>query len=89
MIGDPESINTLTDYLYAADRDLIIAAIHALGQVGANTAMHRLAERMGADNELDLIILGIFAEVQDQGSLEKLNDTLRSLLRPHAHLRQG
>lgn len=84
LIGDPESINTLTDYLYAADRDLIIAAIHALGQVGTNTAMHRLAERMGTDNELDLIILGIFAEVQDQVSLEKLNDTLRS---HYAHMR--
>jgi CheY-like chemotaxis protein len=84
MIGDPESINTLTDYLYAADRDLIIAAIHALGLVGTNTAMHRLAERMGTDNELDLMILGIFAEVQDQVSLEKLNDTLRS---HYAHMR--
>lgn len=84
MIGDPEAINTLTDYLYSADRGLIISAIHALGQVGTNTAMHRLAERMGTDNELDLIILGIFAEVQDQVSLEKLNDTLRS---HYAHMR--
>jgi len=84
LIGDPESINTLTDYLYAADRELIISAIHALGQIGTNTAMHRLAERMGTDNELDLIILGIFADVQDQVSLEKLNDTLRS---HYAHMR--
>ncbi|ADW18698.1 response regulator receiver protein [Desulfobulbus propionicus DSM 2032] len=84
LIGDPESINALTDYLYAADRELIIAAIHALGQVGTNTAMHRLAERMGTDNELDLIILGVFSEVQDQVSLEKLNDTLRS---HYAHMR--
>jgi CheY-like chemotaxis protein len=84
LIADPESVNTLTDYLYAADRELIIAAIHALGQVGTNTAMHRLAERMGTDNELDLIILGIFADVQDQVSLEKLNDTLRS---HYAHMR--
>ncbi|MGD9949578.1 MAG: response regulator [Desulfobulbus sp.] len=84
LIADPESVNTLTDYLYAADRELIIAAIHALGQVGTNTAMHRLAERMGTDNELDLLILGIFAEVQDQVSLEKLNDTLRS---HYAHMR--
>ena len=84
LIGDPESINTLTDYLYAADRELIIAAIHALGQIATNTAMHRLAERMGTDNELDLIILGIFANVQDQVSLEKLNDTLRS---HYAHMR--
>ncbi|MBM9615853.1 response regulator [Desulfobulbus rhabdoformis] len=84
LIADPESVNTLTDYLYAADRELITAAIHALGQVGTNTAMHRLAERMGTDNELDLIILSIFAEVQDQVSLEKLNDTLRS---HYAHMR--
>ncbi|MGE4558989.1 MAG: response regulator [Desulfobulbus sp.] len=84
LIADPESVNTLTDYLYAADRELIIAAILALGQVGTNTAMHRLAERMGTDNELDLIILSIFAEVQDQVSLEKLNDTLRS---HYAHMR--
>jgi CheY-like chemotaxis protein len=84
IIGDPQSVNTLTDYLYAADRDLIITAIHALGQVGNTTAMHRLSERMGTDNELDLLILGIFADVQDQVSLEKLNDTLRS---HHAHMR--
>jgi len=83
-IGDPQSVNTLTDYLYAADRELIITAIHALGQVGTPTAMHRLAERMGTDNELDLLILGIFADVQDQVSLEKLNDTLLS---HHAHMR--
>ncbi len=84
LIGDPEGVNTLTEFLYSANRELIIAAIHALGMVGTNTAMHRLAERMGTDNELDLIILGIFAEVQDQVSLEKLNDTLRS---HYAHMR--
>ncbi|NOQ46340.1 MAG: response regulator [Desulfobulbaceae bacterium] len=84
LIGNPESINTLTDYLYSADRELIITAVHALGQVGTQTAMHRLAERMGTDNELDLMILGIFADVQDQVSMEKLNDTLRS---HHAHVR--
>lgn len=84
LIGDPESINTLTDYLYAANRELIIAAIQSLGQVGTPTAMHRLAERMGTDNEIDYMILSIFAEVQDQISLEKLNDTIRS---HYAHMR--
>ncbi|WP_028582989.1 HEAT repeat domain-containing protein [Desulfogranum mediterraneum] len=84
LIGDPECINTLTDFLYSADRDLITVAIKSLGLVGTHTAMHRLAERMGTDNELDLMILTIFAEVQDQVSLEKLNDTLRS---HHAHMR--
>ncbi len=84
LIGDPDAINTLTDYLYAANRQLIIAAIHALGQVGTPTAMHRLAERMGTDNEIDYMILSIFSEVQDQVSLEKLNDTIRS---HYAHMR--
>lgn len=84
LIGDPEAINTLTDYLYAANKELIVAAIQALGQVGTPTAMHRLAERMGTDNEIDYLILSIFSEVQDQVSLEKLSDTLRS---HYAHMR--
>jgi len=84
LIGDPEAINVLTDYLYAANRDLIVTAVQALGQVGTPTAMHRLAERMGTDNELDFMILSIFADVQDQVSLEKLNETLRS---HYAHMR--
>ncbi len=84
LIGDPEAINTLTDYLYAANRELIMAAVQSLGQVGTPTAMHRLAERMGTDNEIDYLILSIFAEVQDQISLEKLNDTIRS---HYAHMR--
>jgi CheY-like chemotaxis protein len=84
LIGDPESINTLTDYLYAANRELITAAVFSLGQVGTPTAMHRLAERMGTDNEIDYMILSIFADVQDQISLEKLNDTIRS---HYAHMR--
>lgn len=84
LIGDPDSINTLTDYLYAANRELIIAAVQALGQMGTPTAMHRLAERMGTDNEIDYMILSIFAEVQDQISLEKINETIRS---HYAHMR--
>ncbi len=84
LIGDPDSINTLTDYLYAANRELIIAAIQALGQVGTPSAMHRLAERMGTDNEIDYLILSIFSSVQDQISLEKLSDTIKS---HYAHMR--
>ncbi len=84
LIGDPEATNTLTDYLYAANRDLIVAAVQSLGLVGTPTAMHRLAERMGTDNEIDFMILSIFTEVQDQISLEKLNETLRS---HYAHMR--
>ncbi len=84
MIGYPQAINTLTDYLYAANRELIMAAVRSLGQVGTPTAMHRLAERMGTDNEIDYLILSIFSDIQDYISLEKLNDTIRS---HYAHMR--
>ena len=84
LIGDPLAIHTLTDYLYAANREIIIAAVQSLGQLGTPTATHRLAERMGTDNEIDYLILSIFSEVQDQISLEKLNDTIRS---HYAHMR--
>jgi CheY-like chemotaxis protein len=78
FIGDPESVSTLADFLYSADRELIIAAVQAMRQVGTSIAMQRLAERMGTDNELDYMILGIFAEVQDSISLERLNETIMS-----------
>lgn len=84
QIGEPQAINTLTDFMYAANRELIFAATRALGQIGTPTAMHRLAERMGTDNEIDFMILAIFTEVQDHISLEKLNETLCS---PYAHMR--
>jgi CheY-like chemotaxis protein len=84
QIGDPEATNTLTDFLYAANRELIMAAVQSLGMVGTPTAMHRLAERMGTDNEIDFLILSIFADVQDQVSLDKLNETLAS---HYAHMR--
>lgn len=84
QIGDPEATNTLTDFLYAANRELIIASVQALGMIATPTAMHRLAERMGTDNEIDFLILSIFAEVQDQVSLEHLNETLAS---HYAHMR--
>ncbi len=78
MIGDPESINTLTDYLYSADRELIVAAVKALGAVGTSLAIERLVERMGTDNDIDYLILTIFAHVQDQISLEQLNGAIMS-----------
>lgn len=83
-IGAWDSIHTLTDYLYAADRQLIHSAIHALGKIGTPSAMQKLAERLGTDNELDLVILAVFAQVQDEVSLAVLNDTLRA---HHAHMR--
>jgi CheY-like chemotaxis protein/HEAT repeat protein len=83
-IGDPVATNALGDYLYSGNRKLIIAAIQALGKIATPTAMRRLAERMGTDNQLDILILDIFARVQDTTSLEKLNEAMRSHF---AHIR--
>ena len=55
-IGDPQATNTLSDFLYSGNRILIISAIKALGKLGTPTAMMRLAERKGTDNQLDLLI---------------------------------
>ncbi len=84
LLGNSSSVSFLTEYLYSANRYLIMAAVQSLGQLGTPTAMHRLAERMGTDNEIDFQILSIFASTQDTVSLGKLNDTLRS---HHAHMR--
>ena len=70
-IGDPQATNSLSDFLYSGNRTLIISAIKALGKIGTPTAMLRLAERMGTDNQLDLLILDIFARVQDSTALDK------------------
>ena len=83
-IGDPEATNTLSDFLYSGNRTLTIAAIRALGKMGTPTAMLRLAERMGSDNQLDALILNIFSQVQDAVALDKLNESMRS---HYAHLR--
>ena len=83
-IGDTAATNTLSDFLYSGNRTLIISATKALGKIGSPTAMMRLSERMGTDSQLDMLILDIFARVQDSISLDKLNDAMRS---HYAHLR--
>ncbi|MCK5520207.1 MAG: response regulator, partial [Candidatus Marinimicrobia bacterium] len=83
-IGDPKSINHLGDYLYSGEKELIVASIVALGNIGTPTSMRRLAERMGTDINIDLIILKVFTKVQDNIALEKLNEMISS---HYTHLR--
>lgn len=64
-IADPRASNAVSEFLYSGNRTLIISATRALGKLGTPTAMLRLAERMGTDNQLDMLILDIFAKVQD------------------------
>ncbi len=77
-IGDLSTVSVLSEYLYSNDRELTLAAVKALGDIGNNVSIQRLAERMGSDTGLDVFILNIFAKIQNPLSLEKLNATLGS-----------
>lgn len=77
-IGHPAATNVLSDYLYADTQALVTAAVQSLAHLATPTAVQRLAERMGTDNELDCLILDAFASMQDTLALSKINEALRS-----------
>jgi CheY-like chemotaxis protein/HEAT repeat protein len=83
MLGSPESINILSEYLYSWNAEIIIESVYALGQIQTAEAFQRLFERLGLDHDLDVIILEIFAKNQTPDALDRLNKTLSS---GHAHL---
>ena len=86
MIGDPSATTPISEYLYASSVELVIAAIQALGTLSTPTAIQRLAEKLGADHDLDYMILDVFAASQEPEALDRLNDTLSAQL---AHLRNA
>jgi CheY-like chemotaxis protein/HEAT repeat protein len=86
MIGDLAATSAISEYLYSNTVELTIAAIQALGQLATPTAIQRLAEKLGADPDLDLMILDVFARSESPEALEKLNETLCS---HHAALRNA
>jgi len=77
-IGFCHNPQNLADYLYASNRDIIAAAITALGSIGSHDAVQLLSDRMGTDSDFDRLILDQFAEIQDQFCIEKLSETLAS-----------
>ena len=77
-IGDPETINDISDYLYSGDRELTKTAIRALKEMETSQAVERLVERVGTDHEIDKLILDTLAEIQDLQSIHALNDLLLS-----------
>ncbi len=83
-IGDPGATNILSDFLYSGQRDFVIVAIESLSKIATPTSVQRLAERMGTDHELDLLILDAFANLQDSLALDQLNSALKS---HHAYIR--
>jgi len=77
-IGFCHNPQNLADYLYASNREIIAAAITALGSIGTHNAVQLLSDRMGTDSDFDRLILDQLAEVQDQFCIEKLSETLAS-----------
>ncbi|MFW5730529.1 MAG: HEAT repeat domain-containing protein [Desulfonatronovibrionaceae bacterium] len=79
-LGFPGATNAVSEFLYSNNKSLILEAVRSLGKIGTPTAMQRLAEKMGTDHQLDILILDVFSQIQDQTSLNKLNQTLGSHL---------
>ncbi len=77
-IGNPKVNDTIADFLYSGQRELTVAAIQALTELGTPDAVNRLSERFGTDYEFDRMILEAFARIRDQKSLEMLNKMLLS-----------
>ena len=78
------AVSDIADFLYAGNRELIVAAVHSLGAIGNTNAIQKLSERMGADTGIDILILNVFAQSQNKLALQKLNETMLS---HHAYLR--
>jgi CheY-like chemotaxis protein/HEAT repeat protein len=86
MIGNSMAVTPISEFLYSGSVELIIAAIQALGQLSTPTALQRLAEKLGADPDLDNMILDVFACSQQPEALQRINATLSA---QSAHLRNA
>ena len=84
MIGDPSAVAPVSEHMYSTNREVVMASVRTLGELGTPEAVQKLADRFGGDSDLDLMILDIIAKIQIPEALEKLNETLESQF---AHLR--
>lgn len=75
-VGEDNIVTVLSEFLYSRSRDLSIAAVKALGQIGTEVALQQIANRMGTDTGLDLLIMNVLARIQNNIALEKLNEAL-------------
>jgi CheY-like chemotaxis protein/HEAT repeat protein len=78
LIGDPAAEGPISEFLYAGDRDVVIASVRAMGQLGTSGAIDHLSKRLGGDTEIDSIITDILSKSEAPEALEKLNETLAS-----------
>ncbi len=86
MIGETAATTAISEYLYSGSLELTISAIYALGQLANPTAFQRLAEKLGSDTDLDIMIMDVFAADQSPEAIERLNEALSS---HYAHLRNA
>ncbi|PIE67925.1 MAG: response regulator [Deltaproteobacteria bacterium] len=86
MIGETSATTPISEYLYSGSLELTISAIYALGQLATPTAFQRLAEKLGADADLDIMILDVFTADQSPVAIERLNEALSS---HYAHMRNA
>lgn len=86
MLGETSATTAISEYLYSGSLELTIAAIYALGQMASPTAFQRLAEKLGADTDLDIMILDVFATDQSPEAIARLNEGLSS---HYAHVRNA
>ncbi|MFP4084558.1 MAG: response regulator [Desulfonatronovibrio sp.] len=84
ILAYPGATNAVSEFLYSNSKSLTLEAVKTLGRIGTPSAVQRLAEKMGSDHQIDILILDVFSQIQDQTSLNKLNLTLGSHF---AHLR--
>ncbi|MCK5323158.1 MAG: response regulator [Desulfobulbaceae bacterium] len=76
-IGDPDAVNSVTEILHSGGEKFICPAIRALGRIASPTAMQRLSEYLGQNFDADILILDIFATVQNDLCLKILNETMQ------------
>jgi len=77
-IGDEKYITTLSDFLYSGNRELTLAAIQALKNIGTTTAVEYLVRRLGTDHDIDKMIVDSLGEIQTTASIRHINNLLVS-----------
>ena len=78
IIGDPSAVNPISEHLFSNNKDIVIAASKALGDIGTAETVNKLSHRLGGEKDLDLMILDNIAKLQIPEAYEELNNVLSS-----------
>lgn len=78
MIGDPATEGPVSEFFYAGNREVVIAALRAMGRIRTPGAIDHLSKRIGGDAEVDGIITDILAKAEAPEAVKRLKETLAS-----------